>query len=206
MREVTKYGKTVAEAVSIALKELNATSDQVDVQILTEPRSGFLGIGARKALVKVILMKTPIDYGIDYLKELINKSGLTVRVRVDERNTRVCRCSLVGKDAFQLIGKHGKTLDAFQYLANRVVNKGSEHRMKLILDAENYRAIRKKSLIALAKRIAEKTVRSGRPHRFEPMPAFERKIVHTALSGNSKIRTFSNGAEPRRYLIVAPRT
>lgn len=206
MREVTKYGKTVAKAVSIALNELNATPDQVDVQILKEPRSGFFGIGARKALVKVILMRTPIDYGIEYLKELINKSGLTVHVQVDERSARVCHCSLVGKDAFQLIGKHGKTLDAFQFLTDRVVNKDSEHRIKLILDAENYRMIRKKSLIALAKRIAEKTVRSGRPHRFEPMPAFERKIVHTALSGNSKIRTFSNGAEPRRYLIVAPRT
>jgi spoIIIJ-associated protein len=202
VREVTKYGKTVAEAVSIALDELNATSDQADVQILAEPRSGFLGIGARKALVKVILVKTPFDYGIDYLTELINKSGLTVHVQVDERSAQVCRCTLVGKDAAQLIGKHGKTLDAFLFLVDRVVNSGSEHRMEFILDAENYRASRKKALIALAKRIAEKTMSTGRPYQFKPMSVFERKIVHKALANNYKIRTYSKGKESKRYLII----
>ncbi|MCO7126098.1 protein jag [Sporolactobacillus shoreicorticis] len=206
MREVTKYGKTVAEAVSSALNELNATLDQADVQILEEPRSGFFGIGARKALVKVALTKTPFDYGMDYLTAVIKKSGLTVHVQVEERSARVCRCTLSGKDAAQLIGKHGKTLNALQFLTDRVVNRDAEHRLKFILDAENYRETRRKALIALAKRVAEKTVLTGLPHRLEPMPAFERKIVHTALAKCSKVRTFSNGEEPRRYLTIAPRS
>jgi len=206
VREVTKYGKTVAEAVSSALNELNATSDQTDVQILEKPRPGFFGIGARKALVKVTMTKTPFDYGIDYLNEIIKKSGLTVHVQVEERSRRVCRCTLSGKDAAQFIGKHGKTLNALQFLVDRVVNSDAEHRMNIILDAENYRDTRKKALITLAKRIAEKTVKTGLPHRLEPMPAFERKIVHNALAKCNKVRTFSNGEEPRRYLTVAPRS
>jgi spoIIIJ-associated protein len=204
VREVTKYGKTVAEAVSIALNELNATLEQVDIQVVEKPKSGFLGIGTRKALVKVALNKTPFDDGVDYLTDIIKQSGLSVHVQVEERNMRACRCQLAGHDAFQLIGKHGKTLNALQFLAERVVNTQSDHRINLMLDAENYRETRKRALIDLAQRIAEKTIKTGRPHRFEPMPAFERKIVHHALSGNKKIQTFSNGEEPRRYLTVAP--
>ncbi|MCO7175267.1 RNA-binding cell elongation regulator Jag/EloR [Sporolactobacillus kofuensis] len=206
MREVTKYGKTVADAVSIALKELNATVEQVTVQVVEAPRSGFFGIGAKKALVKVMLNKTFFDSGVDYLTEIIKQSGLSVHIQVEERNARVCRCRLVGHDAALLIGKHGKTLNALQFLAERMVNSLSEHHLSFFLDAENYRAARKKALVELAQRIADKTVRSGRPYRFEPMPAFERKIVHHALSRNQKIQTYSKGDEPRRYLIVAPRS
>ncbi|MCL1632208.1 protein jag [Sporolactobacillus sp. CPB3-1] len=204
MREVTKYGKSISEAVNIALKELNAKPEQVDIHILETPRFGFLGIGARKALVKVTLKKTPFDYGIDYLTNLVNKSGLTARVQVEERCSRLCRCSLVGKDAAKLIGKHGKTLNALQFLANRVISLNGKHQLQLILDCENYRAVRREALITLAGRIADKVMMDGRPYRLEPMPAFERKILHSVLAGNNKIRTFSTGEEPRRCITVAP--
>ncbi|GAY77215.1 RNA-binding cell elongation regulator Jag/EloR [Sporolactobacillus inulinus] len=205
MREVTKYGKTVAEAVSFALKELNATSDQVTSTVLEQPRKGFLGIGARKALVKVTLTKTPFDYGIDYLTEVINKSGLTVKIQVIERGAQVCRCVLVGKDAAQLIGKHGATLNALQTLADHVAAKEAKQHVTFFLDAEHYRETRKQALVTLAKRMAKKTLRTNHPHRLEAMPAFERKIVHQALANNPKIQTFSNGEEPKRYLTIAPR-
>lgn len=203
MREVSKYGKTVDLAVSSALEELNATVDQVEVTVIERPRGGFLGIGSRKALVSVTLKKTPFDSGIDFLRNLIEKMDISAHIQVSDKSGRICRCQFVGRDVSQLIGRHGQTLNALQYLANLVVNKNSDHRMTLILDAENYRETRKKALISLADRVGERVAKTGKAYRFEPMPSFERKIIHSELAGNSKVETFSFGEEPRRYVTVA---
>lgn len=207
MREVTKYGKTVDGAISSALEELNATADQVEITVIEQPRAGFLGIGSKKALVKVTLNKTPFDSGIDFLKNLIEKMDISAHIQVKDKSDRVCSCQLVGLDVSQLIGKHGQTLNALQFLANMVVNKNSGHRMTLMLDAENYRETRKQALIALADRIAEKVAKTGEAYRFEPMPSFERKIIHAKLARNSRVETFSFGEEPRRYVtVIRPRS
>ncbi|RYL90887.1 protein jag [Sporolactobacillus sp. THM7-4] len=206
MREVTKYGKTVSAAISSALEELNATIDQVEIKVIEQPRRGFLGIGAKKALVRVTLNKTAIDTGIEYLKNIVNKMCLSAHIQIKEKNDRVCYCQFVGQDASKLIGTHGKTLNALQFLANLVINKNADHRMRLMIDAENYRSIRKKSLAALAERIAGKVAATGKPYRFKPMPSFERKIIHSELSGHKEIETHSFGEEPNRYVTVVPRS
>ncbi|GGL57840.1 RNA-binding cell elongation regulator Jag/EloR [Sporolactobacillus putidus] len=204
MREVSKYGKTVELAISSALEELNATADQAEIIVVERPRSGFLGIGSKKALVRVTLKKTPFDSGIDFLKNLIEKMEISAHVQVSDKNGRICRCQFVGHDVSQLIGKHGQTLNALQYLANLVVNKNADHRMTLMLDVGNYRETRKLALISLADRVAEKVAKTKKTYRFDPMPSFERKIIHSELAGKSLIETFSFGEEPHRYVTVAP--
>lgn len=204
MREVTKYGKTVEEAVSFALDELNATEEQVETQVMVQPRSGFFGIGAKRALVRVILKKTAFDSGMAYLESLIDKMGLTANIQVKDRNNRLCHCQFTGKDAAQLIGKNGQTLNALQFLTNLVVNKNSDHRMRLEIDAENYREKRKAELNDLARRMAHKVIQSGHAYRFQAMPAFERKIIHAALADDRQVETASFGEDPRRYVTLSP--
>ncbi|RYM04698.1 protein jag [Sporolactobacillus sp. THM7-7] len=205
MREVAKYGKTVADAISLALEELNATPEQVETKVLEEPRRGFLGIGARQALVRVVLKKTAFDFGMDYLKNIVRHMGFSTELKVRDQNERLLHCQFVGKDAAKLIGKHGRTLNALQVLANLVINKHSDYRMTVMIDAENYRAERRQALIALADRMARKVEKKGKPYRLNPMPAFERKIIHSELAGRSEVETYSVGEEPYRCVTITPR-
>lgn len=204
MREVTKYGKTIDEALSSALDELNATSDEVDIEIIEEPRRGILGFGAKKALVRVILKKTPLDLGIDYLKNVVQQMGISAHIQVKEKDDKTCRCEFVGRDVALLIGKRGQTLNALQSLANLVVNKSSDHKATILLDAEDYRSRRKESLEALAERIAKKVVHSNKSYVLEPMPAFERKVIHLKLQKNPDVETYSSGEEPNRSVTIIP--
>ncbi len=109
---------------------------------------------------------------------------------------------LHGADMGILIGKHGQTLDALQYLTNLVANKNSEGRMHIIIDVENYRDKRVETLTKLAKRLADKVKRSGEKVALEPMNPHERKIIHTALQDDKKIVTFSEGNDPYRKVVI----
>ena len=107
-----------------------------------------------------------------------------------------------GDEAGNIIGKRGQTLDAVQYLTSLVVNKDSSKYIRVIIDAENYRAKREKTLQQLADRLAGKVVRTKRSVRLEPMNPYERMVIHAALQGNKKVTTRSEGEEPYRRLII----
>ncbi|MBS7344339.1 MAG: protein jag [Caryophanon sp.] len=111
---------------------------------------------------------------------------------------------LSSKKAALLIGKRGHTLNALQQLTQLVVNKQSNQYITILLDVENYRDRREEALETLASRMAEKAVRTGKKVTFEPMPSYERKVIHNVLSGRVDIETFSEGAEPNRYLVIQP--
>lgn len=111
---------------------------------------------------------------------------------------------LSSKKAAILIGKRGHTLNALQQLTQLVVNKQSNQYITILLDVENYRDRREEALETLASRMAEKAVRTGKKVTFEPMPSYERKVIHNVLSGRVDIETFSEGAEPNRYLVIQP--
>ena len=113
------------------------------------------------------------------------------------------RYSLVGENLNDLIGHHGDCMLALSHLMNLVCQ--NDERKRFVLDVENYRAKREESLVALAKRIANKVAKSGRYYKFEPMDASERKVIHTALQDDDRVTTLSKGEEPRRYLIVFPK-
>ena len=104
-----------------------------------------------------------------------------------------------------LIGKRGQTLDSLQYLTNRVANKSQDGYVRVKLDTEDYRKRRKQTLENLAKNIAYKVKRSRKPISLEPMNPYERRIIHSALQGNKFVETYSEGSEPYRHVVVAPK-
>ena len=138
---------------------------------------------------------------VEFLKKTTQEMGmdLTFSCMANEDNVYV---DIKGDDAGNIIGKRGQTLDAVQYLTSLVVNKDSSKYIRVILDAENYRAKREKTLQQLADRLAGKVVRTKRSVRLEPMNPYERMVIHAALQGNKKVTTRSEGEEPYRRLII----
>ena len=123
--------------------------------------------------------------------------------RIDEEGT--VHINIVGGDLGLIIGRRGQTLDALQFLVNQVANRGEGRRVRIVLDAEGYRARRAEALAALARRMAARARRQGRKVALEPMNALERRIVHLALAGEAGVETYSEGEEPHRRVIIVPR-
>lgn len=138
---------------------------------------------------------------LDFLKEVSEKMGLSLQftARTGENLVYV---EMSGKDSRTIIGKRGQTLDAVQYLTSLVVNKDKSKYVRVVLDAENYREKRQKTLEQLAERLAGKVVKTGKRVRLEPMNPYERKVIHSCLQKNEKITTRSEGEEPYRRVII----
>ena len=227
MITVEKTGKTVEEAVASALKELQVTENDVTVEVLEQPKSGFLGlIGGRPAKVAVTLIKKeepkeeetitveteealpvvgedPIAVGKAFLMDVFAKMNLTVAIEVEEKE-EVVLFDLKGNDLGILIGRHGQTLDALQYLTNLAANKhAGEGRKRIVLDVEDYRKRREETLVRLAQRLANKVKRRNQRIVLEPMSRHERKIIHMALQDDPQIATYSEGEEPYRKIVIA---
>lgn len=227
MTTVEKTGKTVEEAVALALKELQVTEHDVTVEVLEQPKSGFLGlIGARPAKVAVTLIEKeepaeeetitveteedapvigedPIVVGKAFLMDVFAKMNLTVAIEVEEKE-EIVLFDLKGNDFGILIGRHGQTLDALQYLTNLAANKNAgEGRKRIVLDVEEYRKRREETLVRLAHRLANKVKRRNQRIVLEPMSRHERKIIHMALQDDPQIATYSEGEEPYRKIVIA---
>ncbi|MFA5527068.1 MAG: RNA-binding cell elongation regulator Jag/EloR [Peptostreptococcales bacterium] len=196
-----KYGKTVEEAVSLALADLDVSKDSVTVTVLEEPSKGFLGLGAKLAKVRVQVNKRPMDIAKEFLNELFKKMKLDVNFTA-KLEDNIIHINIEGKDSGIIIGKRGHTLDSFQYLTSLVVNKNREEYLRVIINAENYREKREQILENLAKRLADKVQKTGRNVRLEPMNPYERRIIHATLQGYSKIETRSEGEDPYRRIII----
>lgn len=136
-----------------------------------------------------------------FLREITEKMGLKLRIRV-RGNDSCVYVEMDGKDSGTIIGKRGQTLDAIQYLTSLVVNKDKEKYMRVVVDAENYRAKREKTLEQLANRLADKVIKSKKSVRLEPMNPYERKVIHATLQSNPKVTTRSEGEEPYRRVII----
>lgn len=138
---------------------------------------------------------------ISFIKEMTEKMGLDLAVSAKTGENMVY-VSIDGKDAGTVIGKRGQTLDAIQYLTSLVVNKDEEKYVRVVVDAENYRTKRGRTLEQLAEKLAKKVVRNRRSVRLEPMNPYERKVIHATLQGHPKVTTRSIGDEPRRRVII----
>ena len=147
------------------------------------------------------LVETDNHKAIDFLKETTEKMGLELSFKayVNDSNVYV---DIEGKDAGTIIGKRGQTLDAIQYLTSLVVNKHNEGYVRVVLDAENYRAKREKTLEKLAERISQKVVKTRRSVKLEPMNPYERMVIHATLHSNPKVVTRSEGEEPYRRVVI----
>lgn len=204
MKQVTATGQTVEEAVESALAQLNTTKDRTDVAIIDEGKKGFFGIfGSRPAVVKVTVIIDPIEEAKKFLLQVSEQMGAPIDIEM-KRDGKQILFVMTGEKIALLIGKRGQTLNSLQYLTQLIINRFSNQYLTVILDAEDYRNRRNDTLIQLAHRLALKAVKTGKDVALEPMPSYERKVIHTALSDNKRVKTFSDGSDPHRHIVISP--
>ncbi|HLN61899.1 MAG TPA: RNA-binding cell elongation regulator Jag/EloR [Symbiobacteriaceae bacterium] len=204
MKVVEKSGRTVDEALVAALDELGVPSDRVKIEVLEEGKGGFLGIGAKPALVRVTLKESRKERVEEFLDEICSTMEVDVQVQVRE-DGEYLYADVEGSEAGILIGHHGQTLDALQYLLNLVASKVGESGQRVVLDVEGYRKRREETLTKLAARLAERVQRNGEPMVLEPMSAHERRVIHLALQDNPYVVTGSEGEDPFRRVVIQPK-
>lgn len=202
MKWVEKQAKTVEEAVEMALRELKIKKEQAEIEVLEEGNRGILGFLSRAARVKVMVKDNPGEKAFEFVKGIAKHFNLEPKIRLQEENDTI-KIDFEGKNVGVLIGKHGSTLDAIQYLTSLVANRGVEKHKRIILDAENYRRKREEALEKLAKNMAKKVKETKKSIVLEPMLPNERRIIHTALQGDSMVNTRSIGEEPHRRVIIS---
>ena len=201
--EVT--GKTEEDAIAAGLRELGLERDDVSVEILERAKTGFLGLGATPAKVKLLYEGEDdvVAKAREFLAGLLERMGSEAVPEIEEGEDGLLRVNLTGEHLGALIGRRGETLDAIQHLTNYVVNHGGGKRVRVNVDAENYRAKREDALKRLAEKVAEKVSRYHRNVMLEPMNSFERHVIHAALQDYPGVTTYSTGTEPNRRVIVA---
>ncbi|ABB16180.1 RNA-binding cell elongation regulator Jag/EloR [Carboxydothermus hydrogenoformans] len=205
MREIEVTGKTVEEAVSLGLEQLGVDRSLVEIEILEQPSKGILGLfGQKPAKVKLTIKSKVMEKARKFLDDVISAMGVNVGYEVLERDDHLL-INLYGSDVGILIGYRGETLDALQYITNLAANKNEITPRRIILDAQGYRERREKTLIRLAEKVAEKVRQKGRPFALEPMTPQERRIIHTALQNFEGVYTYSEGEDPNRKVIIAPK-
>ena len=203
MNSIEKTAKTVDDAIAEALKSLNLTAEEVDITILDEgAKGGLFGIGSRPAKVRVEKKKDPEDLVKDFLRDVTLTMGLVVRVETN-RKGRYLYADLFGENMGILIGKHGATLDALQYLTNLAMARKGVKETSVVIDTESYRKRRKETLESLARSLARKVKDKRQSVKLEPMSRFERHVIHHALQNDRQVRTFSEGNEPYRHVVIA---
>jgi len=219
--QVEATGETVGEAKWSALRELEKRQPGLDkstvrFQVVSEGERGLLGVGYAPARVIATVSaeerapapQTDESDLAGEVRELVERivDGIGVVGRIEiEEDEETITLSCVGADLGMLIGRHGQTIDAIQYLANAVVyRRHSEDRKEVVIDAAGYRARRRASLEALAVRSAERALSQGEPVELEPMTAVERKVVHIRLKEFDGVETTSEGTEPNRFVVVHP--
>ncbi|CUL51480.1 protein jag [Listeria monocytogenes] len=203
MRDITAQGSNVEEAIQNALATLETTRDKVEVEVLDEGKKGIFGIGSRLAMVKVIEKEDGIQVAIDYLLDVATKMGAVTTIDVEEVGKDV-KLQIKGDSLGMLIGKHGQTLNALQYLTQLIANKTTSQYKNIIVNVGDYRERRHETLVILANKMADKALKTKRAVHLEPMPSFERKIIHAILSENEQIETHSEGRDPYRYIVIKP--
>jgi spoIIIJ-associated protein len=222
--QVEASGETVGEAKWSALRELERQRPGLDksavrFQVVSEGERGLLGVGFTPARV-IAIVSADAPAAVDRAavpdesdlageaRELVQRivEGIGVNAQVDlDEDDETITVSCTGPDLGMLIGRHGQTIDAIQYLANAAMYRGhAEDRKEVVVDAAGYRARRRASLEALAVRSAERAVSNAEPVELEPMTAVERKVVHLRLKEFDGVETTSEGTEPNRFVVINP--
>jgi spoIIIJ-associated protein len=199
---IEKSAKTVQEAISAALQELNADESQVNIEVLEEGSKGIFGlIGNKLARIRVTLKETNVDKALKFLQDILEKMSIDADVEVKEEDDSVL-FKINGDKIGILIGRRGETLDSIQYLTSLVVNKGKGNYKRVVIDIENYREKREETLVKLANKLSEKVVRYKKDITLESMNPYERRVIHSTLQNNSSVRTYSIGEEPNRKVVI----
>lgn len=231
IKSLETTGRTEDEAIAAALKELGLERDDVSVTVVERAKSGFLGIGASPAVVRVeyeapdeteteaeaapvVETKAPEKASMTadngefaeiraFLDGLLKRMGVKADIEITRRDGKSIVVNLSGSNMGAVIGRRGETLDAIQHLTNYVINRGSDKHMHICVDAESYRAKREESLVRLAEKMAAKVIKYKRSMALEPMNSYERHIIHAALQDYEGVSTSSTGTEPNRRVVVS---
>jgi spoIIIJ-associated protein len=218
---VEATGETVGEAKWAAVRELERLAPGLDrgairFEVLSEGERGLLGVGYAPARV-VAAASRPVPaqpphaeseqaaLARELLERLSAGIGVACSVRVAEHEDEI-DAELIGAELGIVIGRHGHTIDAIQYLANAISHRRfGDARLPVVIDAGGYRQRRTATLQSLAGRVAERVAATGEAEALEPMTAVERKIVHEYLKDDPEVDTASEGTEPSRHVVVLPR-
>ncbi|MGG3999285.1 RNA-binding cell elongation regulator Jag/EloR [Anoxybacillus kestanbolensis] len=202
MKRITMEGQTVEEAVEKALARLHVPKEAVDIVVVQQEKRPFLGLfGGKEAIVEVTVSQ-PFHCVKSFLKHVIEQMGVRVHLAFEQKDEHLV-VLLSGPEVARVIGKHGQTLNALQLLAQGVLNRYTDRPLRVVIDAEGYRKRREETLVRLAKNMAKKAIQTGKDISLEPMSAWERKVIHTALSDDDRIQTFSAGTEPHRHVVIS---
>jgi spoIIIJ-associated protein len=202
MKKIVVSGKTIEEAVKAGLLQWNVSEDRVKVHIVEQPSKGFLGFGSKLAKVELELLPDALEEANHFLQDIFRTMNLTITID-QHKDKEGGLFNMTGSELGILIGKRGQTLDALQYLVNIVANRYSSSHLRIVLDAENFRQRRKKTLEELAIRLAGRVVKTKKEVILEPMNAQERKIIHSELQEHPLVKTYSKGEEPNRRVVIA---
>lgn len=204
MTKIIASGKTIEDAVKNGLAQLQVTEDRVNVVVIEQPTKGFLGlIGAKEAKVELELMIDAKEEAERFIRDVAQAMGLNVELTWNQSKEGLLLSIACNGDLGMIIGRRGQTLDALQYLVTIVANRYSDNHMRIVLDAENFRERRRKTLEELSDRLAGRVIRTKQEVVLEPMTPLERKVIHSQLQGHPKVRTFSKGDDPNRRVVIA---
>ena len=195
---------TTEEALEAALKELGVSRDQVSVKVIHEPTKGILGLGAKLAKIRVTLKEDVSSTPEVILHEILSHMGLEAEIGSQIINGSV-HLTVSSDNPGILIGKHGQTLNAVEYLLNCILNRSSLVKKKVFVDAEGYRERREQMLVDLAYRAAAKVKQTHQEILLDPMPPRDRRIIHVTLQSDEYIRTYSRGEGMMRRVAVTTR-
>lgn len=209
IREEIGTGRTVEAAIANGAEKLGVDASRIEYEIIEAPKKGFLGFGEAPAKVKVFVEIGPEQTAVDYINNVMRVMGIenaraSIARELNSEGGKIVK--IEGEEAGILIGRHGETLDSIQYLSNLALNaelerNGSEC-AKVTVDIEGYRARREETLRNLAKRTADKVKRYKRNIALDPMTPYERRIIHSALQGDSAVMTASVGSDENRKVVI----
>jgi len=225
MKPLEISAKTVEEAIQIAMNQLNASREEIKVDVLSEGKSGIFGVGTEKAVIQVERLSPMSELEedehnkknvaevageiLETLLDLMDIEATTMPENLqttngEEQVTAPLAFNIQGEDLGILIGRRGQTLAALQYVVRLIINQQMKVWTPVIIDVEGYKQRRSEALQALAVRMAEQVRLKGVPFTLEPMPAYERRIIHLALTDHPDITTESTGEGDARKVVISP--
>ncbi|MDE6851038.1 MAG: protein jag [Lachnospiraceae bacterium] len=204
MAEWKEYtAKTVNEALTNAVVQLETTSDKLEYDVIERETTGLLGLFSKPARIRARVKQSLQDIATEFLNKVFQAMDITAEVQIElDEEENIMNIDLSGDEMGILIGKRGITLDSLQYLVSLVVNRNTENYVKIKLDTENYRERRRETLENLAHNLAHKVKRTHRQVSLEPMNPYERRVIHSALQKDKYVETHSEGDEPYRKVVI----
>jgi spoIIIJ-associated protein len=205
-------GKTTEEAIEKASRELDIPGEELDIEIIEPGSAGIFGlVGTRKTKIRVNMQQDEtgdangkLEEAKKTLEDILLRMPVETTVMAEQSDGRI-ELRIEGDTSGLLIGRKGKTLDALQYIVNRIINKTSEEKVRVVVDSENYRQRRIDTLTQLALKIGDKTKKLRKPLTTNPLNPHDRRIIHLALKNDEKLDTRSRGEGLLKKVVIIPK-